>query len=58
MRGGLAVLVLAMLPASISAATNTSTLPLIGVDFAFEQKDKCRGPGVRAGASARLDLEG
>jgi phosphatidylethanolamine-binding protein (PEBP) family uncharacterized protein len=49
MRHVLAALVLAMLPASISTAADTSKRPPIGVDFAFGQKNKCGGvsPEIR-----------
>lgn len=49
MRHVLTALALAMLPATISAAADTSNLPPIGVDFTFGQKNKCRGvsPEIR-----------
>ena len=48
MRHVLAALVLAILPATISAAADRSKLP-IGVNFAFAQKNKCGGisPEIR-----------
>lgn len=49
MRYVVAALILAMLPVTICAAADASKLPVLGVDLAFEQKNKCQGisPEIR-----------
>jgi phosphatidylethanolamine-binding protein (PEBP) family uncharacterized protein len=44
-----AIPILVMLPVTICAAADTSKLPALGVDFTFEQKNKCQGvsPEIR-----------
>lgn len=37
-----AIPILVMLPVTICAAADTSKLPALGVDFTFEQKNKCQ----------------
>jgi phosphatidylethanolamine-binding protein (PEBP) family uncharacterized protein len=49
MRYVIAVLILVVLQVTICTAADTSKLPAMGVDFSFDQKNKCQGvsPEIR-----------
>jgi hypothetical protein len=48
MRNVVAVLTLVFLAATGRATVDTSKLPRMGVDFAFDQKHKCQGSRPRS----------